>query len=54
MVKAREPARIMLAIGNQRENRWHLQIGQRWVTQYNFYVNDRHWARTVEPLRLVS
>jgi len=45
ILKAREPARIMLAIGNQRENRWHLQIGQRWVTQYNFYVNDRHWGR---------
>lgn len=45
ILKAREPARIMMAIGNPRENRWHLQIGQRWVTQYNFYVNDRHWGR---------
>jgi hypothetical protein len=45
ILRAREPARIMLAIGNRRENRWHLQIGQRWVTQYNFYVNDRHWGR---------
>jgi hypothetical protein len=45
ILKAREPARIMLAIGNQRENRWHLQIGQRWVTQYNFYVSDCHWGR---------
>ncbi len=45
ILKAREPARIMLAIGNKQDNRWHLQIGQRWVQQYNFYVNDRRWGR---------
>ena len=45
ILKAREPARIMIAIGNPRDNRWHLQIAQRWVTQYNFYVNDRSWGR---------
>jgi hypothetical protein len=44
ILKAREPARIMIAIGNKKENRWHLQIAQRWVIQYNFYVNDRHWG----------
>jgi len=44
-VKGREPARIMIAIGNKKENRWHLQISQRWVVQYNFYVNDEHWGR---------
>jgi len=44
ILKAREPARIMLAIGNKKDNRWHLQIAQRWVMQYNFYVNDRHWG----------
>jgi hypothetical protein len=45
ILKAREPARIMTAIGNKKDNRWHLQISQRWVNQYNFYVNDRHWGR---------
>ncbi len=45
ILKAREPARIMIAIGNKQDNRWHLQLAQRWVMQYNFYVNDRHWGR---------
>lgn len=45
ILKAREPARIMIAIGNKQDNRWHLQFAQRWVVQYNFYVNDRHWGR---------
>jgi hypothetical protein len=45
IVKAREPARIMIAIGNKKENRWHLQIAQRWVMQYNFYVQDDRWGR---------
>ena len=45
IVKGREPARIMIAIGNKKDDRWHLQIAQRWVVQYNFYVNDEHWGR---------
>jgi hypothetical protein len=45
ILKAREPARILLAIGNKREDRWHLQFAQRWVVQYTFYVNDRQWGR---------
>ena len=45
ILKAREPARIMIAIGNTKENRWHLQIAQRWVVHYNFYVNDAHWGK---------
>lgn len=45
ILKAREPARILTAIGNKKDNRWHLQLAQRWVTQYNFYVNDRSWGR---------
>jgi hypothetical protein len=45
IVKGREPARIMIAIGNKKENRWHLQIAQRWVVQYNFYLNDERWGR---------
>ena len=45
ILKAREPARIMTAIGDRKANRWHLQIADRWVVQYNFYVNDRRWGR---------
>ena len=45
IVKAREPARIMIAIGTAQQNRWHLQIAQRWVVQCNFYVNDSRWGR---------
>ena len=44
-MKGREPARFMIAIGNRRENRWHLQFAQRWVAQYNFYINDGRWGR---------
>ncbi len=43
ILKAREPARIMIAIGA--EDRWHLQFAQRWIVQYNFYINDRRWGR---------
>jgi hypothetical protein len=43
ILKAREPARIMTAIGA--EERWHLQFAQRWVVQYNFYINDQRWGR---------
>jgi hypothetical protein len=45
ILKAREPARIMTAIGSVKENRWHLQLAQRWVIQYNFYLNDARWGR---------
>jgi hypothetical protein len=45
ILKAREPARIMTAIGDKAANRWHLQMAERWVVQYNFYVNDRDWGR---------
>jgi hypothetical protein len=43
ILKAREPARIMIAIGS--EERWHLQLAQRWIVQYNFYLNDQRWGR---------
>ena len=43
VLKAREPARIMIAIGS--EDRWHLQLAQRWIVQYNFYINDQRWGR---------
>ena len=42
ILKAREPARIMIAVGV--EDRWHLQLAQRWIVQYNFYINDHHWV----------
>jgi hypothetical protein len=45
ILKGREPARIMTAIGTPKQNRWHLQMAQRWVVQYNFYVNDSRWGR---------
>lgn len=45
ILKAREPARILIAIGNKQDNRWHLQLAQRWVVHYNFYVQDRNWGR---------
>jgi hypothetical protein len=45
ILKAREPAHIMIAIGDKAANRWHLQIAERWVTQYNFYINDKVWGR---------
>ena len=45
ILKAREPARIMTAVGDSQTNRWHLQIANRWVVQYNFYIHDRQWGR---------
>ena len=51
IVKAREPARIMTAIGDSKTNRWHLQITNCWVVQYNFYINDRQWGRMFVPSR---
>ncbi len=45
ILKAREPARILTAIGRKKDNRWHLELKQRWVDQYNFYINDSDWGR---------
>ena len=45
IIKGREPARIMIAIGNKKDNRWHLRIAPPWVVQYSFYVNDDRWGR---------
>ena len=45
ILKAREPARIMTAIGDKKLNRWHLQIVDRWIVQYNFYISDHYWGR---------
>ena len=35
----------MTAVDDSKTNRWHLQIANRWVVQYNFYINDRRWGR---------
>jgi hypothetical protein len=45
ILKAREPARILIAIGDKGNDSPHLEYKQRWVNQYNFYVNDPHWGR---------
>ncbi len=51
ILKAREPARIMTAIGTKKENRWHLELKQRWVDQYNFYIHDSEWGRMFVRVR---
>jgi len=38
IIKAREPAGIMTAIGAG--EKWHLETKYRWVKQYNFYIQD--------------
>jgi hypothetical protein len=43
IIKAREPATIMTAIG--KDQRWHLEMKRRWVEQYNFYVQDSCWGQ---------
>jgi hypothetical protein len=44
ILKAREPARILVAIGVKQNQCPHLELKQRWVNQYNFYLNDQHWG----------
>jgi hypothetical protein len=45
ILRAREPGRILIANGNKKDDRWHLQMTQRWIIQYNFYLNDARWGR---------
>ena len=45
ILKAREPARILVAIGDKDNTSPHLEYKQRWVNQFNFYLNDPHWGR---------
>jgi len=45
ILKAREPARILAAIGEKDNDSPHLEYKQRWVNQFNFYVNDERWGR---------
>src|SRR5207302_5212535 len=45
ILKAREPARILVAMGGEKNESPHLEFKQRWVNQFNFYLNDKHWGR---------
>ena len=45
ILKAREPARILVAIGDKDNDSPHLEYKQRWVNQFNFYLKDPHWGR---------
>jgi hypothetical protein len=45
ILKAREPGRILISIGNKSTKGYHLEIKPRWVEHYNFYLNDRHFGR---------
>ena len=45
ILKAREPARILVSIGKQATEQGHLEYKKRWVDQYNFYIHDRAWGR---------
>ena len=45
ILKAREPARILVAIGSKDNDSPHLEYKQRWVNQFNFYLNDARWGR---------
>ena len=45
IIKARAPARILVANGSKDDERPYLEYKQRGVNQYNFYVNNRHWGR---------
>jgi hypothetical protein len=45
ILKAREPARILLSIGKSAVEQGHLLYRQRWVDQYNFYLYDGLWGR---------
>ena len=44
ILKGREPARILVAIGGKDNDSPHLEYRQPWVNQYNFYLNDKHWG----------
>jgi len=34
----------LIAIDDKVSNRWHLQFAERWVVQYNFYLNYERWG----------
>jgi hypothetical protein len=45
ILKAREPARILVAIGDKHNDSPHLEYKQRWVNQFRFYLYDARWGR---------
>lgn len=45
MLKAREPARLLVSIGKSAVEQGHLVYQRRWVDPYNFYIHDRAWGR---------
>jgi hypothetical protein len=45
IIKAREPARILTAVGKKEVGRYHLEFKFRWVNQFNFYINDCRFGR---------
>lgn len=45
IIKAREPARILISIGSKTTGGCHLELKPRWVNQYNFYLNDEKFGR---------
>jgi hypothetical protein len=45
ILKAREPARLLVSIGQSAIEQGHLLYKTRWVDQYNFYLYDRAWGR---------
>jgi hypothetical protein len=45
ILKAREPARILVSISKSAHEQGHLEYKRRWVDQYNFYIHDRAWGR---------
>jgi hypothetical protein len=45
ILKAREPARILVSIGKSATPQGHLLYKQRWVDQDNFYIRHRAWGR---------
>ena len=45
IIKAREPANIVISIGSKKTKGYHLQLSVRWVQQFTFYINDRDFGR---------
>ena len=45
ILKAHEPARILVSIAKSAHEQGHLEYKKRWVDQYNFYLQDRAWGR---------
>ena len=44
IIKAREPAHILISIGGRESRGCHLERTRRWVMQYNFYLQDREFG----------